>query len=99
MRASPHTLVREVMREPVRPPFQFAEADPFRAAHDGGAVRHGIDGVLEKIRDVVCHPVKLEHVIVLGNRTEECSPDRKAAEWLIPRRTPRTRCWNNEGTR
>ncbi|GAB3007339.1 hypothetical protein GCM10027097_75380 [Amycolatopsis acidiphila] len=73
--------------EPVGTAVQFRVGDLTTAAHDRGAIRHGVDGVLEEIRDVVSHSAKVEHVIVLGN-----GPWRYG--WLN-----RTHWWNNADTR
>src|SRR5699024_6635899 len=57
----------QVVRHAVRALLQLGKRHATVAAHDRRSLGHRVHGVLDQIRDVVCHNHKLEHVIVLGN--------------------------------
>lgn len=63
----PHSLISEVVCQPVGSLIQFPVTQAPAPADNRGAIRHGIDDVLDKIRDIESHAHTLEHVIVPGN--------------------------------
>src|ERR1700712_3984651 len=86
MRPGLDTVPRQVMGEAIGALLQFGKGDLPVAADDRGAIRNGVDGVLDEICEVECHSVKVEHVIVLGNGHDRRGPPMAEPHALVEAR-------------
>jgi hypothetical protein len=59
-----HTVVRQMVGEPVRALLELLEGAPFAIANNRRTVAHEIDGVLYEVGEIESHGKKVEHVLV-----------------------------------